>query len=104
MPGQRVLTRTPYGARSLAAHWAKLMTAAFDALYGGSVSEPIGPPTDARNTIGPDRAWTSAGAKAWATWAAPTTLTSRIRCQSAGCRFQNGNPYFPEPIATAKTM
>ena len=70
MPGQSVLTRTPNGARSLAAHWAKLMIAAFDALYGGSVCEPICPATDARNSIVPDFASTSTGAKAWATLAA----------------------------------
>ena len=32
MPGQSVLTRTPNCARSLAAHWAKLISAAFAAL------------------------------------------------------------------------
>src|SRR5690606_10445710 len=32
MPGLIVLTRTPLGARSRAAHWAKLIRAAFEAL------------------------------------------------------------------------
>ena len=32
MPGQSVLTRTPCGARSRAAHWAKLISAALEAL------------------------------------------------------------------------
>src|SRR5262245_61449443 len=32
MPGQTVLTRIPYGARSRARHWAKLILAAFEAL------------------------------------------------------------------------
>src|SRR3982751_6636646 len=103
MPGHRALTRTPYGARSFAAHCAKLITAALLALYGGSVCEPICPATLARNSIVPDRAAISAGANACAVFAAPTTLTLSTRGQSSGVRFQNGNPNLPDPIATAKT-
>src|SRR5437870_5131459 len=103
MPGQRVLTRTPCGARSFAAHCAKLISAALLALYGGSVCEPICPATLARNSIVPDLASISEGANAEATFTAPTTLTFSTRGQSSGVRFQNGKPNFPEPTPTAKT-
>src|ERR1044071_8870328 len=46
IPGERALTRTPWGARSLAAHCTKLISPALAALYGGSVCEPIWPATD----------------------------------------------------------
>ena len=75
MPGQTVLTRTPCGARSLARHWAKLMFAAFDAEYGGSVGEPICPATEAMNTIVPRLRSTMPGATAWATLTMPSTFT-----------------------------
>src|SRR5262245_40823806 len=104
IPGQRVLTRTPNGARSFAAHWAKLISAALLALYGGSVCEPIWPATRDRKSMDPDRASISAGAKACATFTAPTTLTFSTRGQSSGVRFQNGKPNFPEPTPTAKMM
>src|ERR1700685_3989846 len=51
MPGHTEFTRTPGGARSLPRHCAKLMVAAFAALYGGSVCEPIWPATEAMKTI-----------------------------------------------------
>ena len=117
MPGQSVLTRTPNGARSLAAHWAKLMTAALAALYGGSVCEPIWPATDERKSIDRDDPAASldsypgpksprprvAGANAWATFTAPSRLTLITRSQSAGSSFQNGKPNLPDPAPTAKT-
>jgi hypothetical protein len=45
MPGQTVLTRTPFGERSFAKHCVKLMLASLEALDGGSVGEPICPAT-----------------------------------------------------------
>ena len=103
MPGQSELTRTPNGARSFAAHCAKLISPAFEALYGGSVCEPIWPATEAMNRIVPVLASAIAGAKAWATFTAPIRLTRSTRSQSAGSRFQNGNPNFPEPTPAAWT-
>ena len=96
------------GARSLAAHWAKLITAAFAALYGGSVCDPICPATDESRSIERPEAVASppsaiAGANACATLTAPSRLTRITRSQSAGSSFQNGKPNFPEPAPTAKT-
>ena len=64
MPGQTVFTRMPCGAKSLARHCAKLMFAAFEALYGGSDCEPICPATDATKTNVPLRCETITGATA----------------------------------------
>src|SRR4051812_42314109 len=101
MPGQIVFTRTPYAARSFAAHWAKLISAALAALYGGSVCEPIWPATEEMNVIVPPRCSASLGAKAWATFTAPSKLTASTRLQSVGARFQKGKPYLPEPTPAA---
>src|SRR4051812_26618106 len=103
IPGQTVFTRTPRGARSLARHWAKLMLAALDALYGGSVCDPICPATDATNTIVPDPRSAMPGATAWATWTMPMTLTRSTPGQSAGRRLVNGKPNLPDPTAAAWT-
>src|SRR6516165_9530142 len=99
MPGHSALTRTPYGARSLAAHCAKLITAAFAALYGGSVCEPIWPATDERNKIEREvlalspvskrAASAMNGANACAKFTAPIRLTFSTGSQSEGFSFQN---------------
>jgi hypothetical protein len=79
------------------------MWAAFDALYGGSVCEPIWPATDARNTSVPRPRSAIPGATAWATFTIPRTFTRSTRGQSAGVRFVKGNPNLPEPTAAAWT-
>src|ERR1700722_5369812 len=99
MPGQTVFTRMPRGARSFAMHCAKLMLAAFDALYGGAVCDPICPATDPTNTIVPLPRPTMCEVIACATLAIPITLTLNTRGQSEGFRLVNGKPNFPEPIA-----
>src|SRR4051812_7437985 len=103
MPGQTVFTRTPCGARSFAMHWAKLMLAALLALYGGSVGEPICPAPDDRNTNVPRFASTIRGARAWATFTMPRTLTFSTRGQSAGVKLVNGKPNLPDPTAAQCT-
>ena len=55
MPGHSALARMPCGARSRAAHWVKLITAALAALYGGSVGDPIWPATEDRKQKEPRR-------------------------------------------------
>ena len=103
VPGEITFTRTPQGARSRAAHWAKLISPAFDALYGGSVCEPIWPATDEMKSIVPRLAATIAGANAWAAFTAPTRFTRSTGSQSAGVRFQNGKPNLPLPMPAAYT-
>src|ERR1043166_4821039 len=103
MPGQSAFTLTLYGPRSFAAHCMKLISAAFDALYGGSVCEPICPATDAISSIDPARASRNWDVTDWTTFTAHCTLMFITRGASSGVRFQNGNPNLPEPMPTAKT-
>src|SRR5208337_3180685 len=70
---------------------------------GGSVCEPIWPATEEMNSSVPAPACTSMGANAWATCTAPMRLTRSTGSQSAGLRFQKGNPNLSEPTPTAKT-
>ncbi len=103
IPGFTVFTRTPCGARSFAKHCAKLIFAALLAEYGGSVWDPICPAIDAINTIVPAFRATIPAAHACATCTIPITFTSITRRQSAGSKFVNGKPNFPDPIAAACT-
>src|SRR5262245_38692562 len=101
MPGHTVFTRTPCGARSRAMQIAKLMFAAFDALYGGSVGEPTCPATDAMKIIVPLCLSTIPGAIACATFTIPMTLMFKTRGQSVGVKFVNGKPNLPDAAAAA---
>src|SRR5687767_14431039 len=103
MPGQIVFTRTLWGARSFAAHCAKLMTPALAALYGGSVCEPICPATDARNSSVASPEAINDGANACATWTEPKRFTASTRGQSSGSTFQKGKPNLPDPTPAAHT-
>src|SRR5215207_1051051 len=103
MPGHSALALMPYAARSRAAHWEKLMTAALAALYGGSVGDPIWPATDDRKQNEPRRWPRSCGTKACAACTHDIRLARSTASQSDGSIDQNGRPSLPDPTPTATT-